>query len=597
MEKIEVRKSKTLGRNVVRVLALIVREDPLFLYVAIPASAAATLLGYAVTWISALFINKITSSHFDSIFDARILWLVLAYIFIPFIIDQLRQWYNHRYAQFYNKISQYIDILFLRTQERIDVQTHEDSVFANMRAEANANQHKVFNFAQAIFGMTTSGVAVLVSIIILAQYNALLTFFIIIAFIPQLFGQAREGKRIWAIWGGRVELRRKFNEYSGYFVDTPNLTEMKIMSAADHWIALIQEVLSIFNTEIRSAESHRYYVQVLGGLCSITAIAVVTFVLMKSVVAGTLAIGTFIFLESQILAVQSQVSNAVFSLAGILSDNLFISNIFAYLDTPNVLKDGTENVAPGAPRITFKDVSFRYPGSDTDVLHSVSLSIEKGEKVAIVGVNGAGKTTFSKLLMRFYDPTGGSVEIDGLSLTQARLNSWHAHIGYLSQEYAKYRLPVAQAIAVGNPTIPFSQERVEEAARRAGADTFIEEWVEKYKTPLGRQFDGVEPSVGQWQKLALARLFYKDPDIWILDEPTSSIDAVAELEIFRELENLPKDKTVILISHRFNTVRNADKIIVIGHGTIEEIGSHDELMTHNGTYANLFTTQKESYDS
>ena len=170
-----------------------------------------------------------------------------------------------------------------------------------------------------------------------------------------------------------------------------------------------------------------------------------------------------------------------------------------------------------------------------------------------------------------------------IPLKQVQLKSWYEKVGLLAQEFAKYKLPIKDAIALGDTSKPFDLEQVKYAATQSGANEFIEEWKEGYDTQLGKEFEGgIEPSVGQWQKIALARMFYKNPQIWILDEPTASIDAVAEMGIFNKLENLPKDKTVILISHRFNTVKNANKIIVIEHGSIAEMGNHEELMKKEG---------------
>ena len=587
----------SLWKNICRALVLVHDTDPFFLYVGLPLSITATLLGYVTVWLSALFINNITEHHFVSIFDPHILILALAYVLVPFISNYCRDTYNYLYDQLYNKFTQHIELLFLRAQYRIDAQTHEDSKFANIHIEALENQYRMFNYIQALFGIIITLVTLSVSLVILARYNPWIAISVVIAFVPQFYVQLTSGGKIWAIWGGRIELRRMFYEYKGYFDHVSNLIELKILGSGEHWISRIHTVLDIFNSEMRQTERRRFILQTLSGLFMIAVVAIITFFFMSNAVTGTLAIGTFLFLESQILSVRNQVTEAVSSVTGFIGANMFVTDIFCYLDTEHVIKDGTIVLPSGAPTIKFTDVSFGYPtGDHRTVLSNINVTIHSGEKVAIVGVNGAGKSTFSKLLMRFYDPTHGSIMINDTPLSDILLDSWHNHIGYLSQEYARYRLPVGEAIAVGNPNIPFSQERAEDAARKAGADTFIRSWKLGYDTPLGTEFDGVEPSIGQWQKLALARLFYKDPDIWILDEPTSSIDAVAELEIFHQLESLPKTKTVILISHRFNTVRNADKIIVIDSGTIAEMGTHDTLMDKQGIYANLFTSQKDSYE-
>ncbi len=217
-------------------------------------------------------------------------------------------------------------------------------------------------------------------------------------------------------------------------------------------------------------------------------------------------------------------------------------------------------------------------------------------KMAMVGVNGAGKSTFIKLLLRFYDPTEGRILIGGHDLRDVKLESWYEHIGALFQDYPNYRFKVNEAIASSTPDIPYAS-KVIDSAQRSGSSDFIEaNWEHKYEQQLGREFtDGVEPSGGQWQKLALARAFYRDANVLILDEPTAAVDAEAEAKIFERLEQLPKNKTVFLISHRFSTVRHADEIVIIENGQITEQGSHEALLKKRSTYARLFKIQAKGY--
>ncbi len=230
------------------------------------------------------------------------------------------------------------------------------------------------------------------------------------------------------------------------------------------------------------------------------------------------------------------------------------------------------------------------------MLKDFSLAIAAGEKIAIVGANGAGKTTLIKLLCRFYDPAGGVITVGGKNIQDIDLESWYQQFGVLFQDYAQYHFMVKDVIKVGDMGARGTPEKVRAAAQASEADAFIAEWEKAYEQMLGKQFTGgVEPSIGQWQKLALARAFYRDPRVLILDEPTSSIDAESEAKIFEKLEQLPKDRTVILISHRFSTVRQANRICVIEDGRLAELGTHEELLALGGTYARLFNLQARGY--
>ncbi len=310
-------------------------------------------------------------------------------------------------------------------------------------------------------------------------------------------------------------------------------------------------------------------------------------------------IGTLTFILASVGELSSSLTELFVFLGRQYADSLFVTDTFKFLDSKPIITSPTNclNLNPATtPHIVFDNITFTYPRAKKPALQNFSLEIKPGEKVAIVGVNGAGKTTLVKLLFRFYDPQIGKITIDGIDIKEIDLNCWYQKIGAIFQDYAHYHLLVRDAIAIGNSGEETSVEKVKSAAQFAEVATFIEEWKDKYNTMLGKQFaGGVEPSIGQWQKLALARTFYRDPKLWILDEPTSSIDSEAEAKIFEQLQSLPEDRSVILISHRFSTVRKADKIVVIKDGTIAETGSHEELLARKGTYARLFNLQALGY--
>jgi ABC-type multidrug transport system fused ATPase/permease subunit len=229
------------------------------------------------------------------------------------------------------------------------------------------------------------------------------------------------------------------------------------------------------------------------------------------------------------------------------------------------------------------------------VLHKVSFTIEPGESVALVGHNGAGKTTIIKLLCRFYDVSDGEILINGINIKHLDLSGWYKFLGTLFQEFVRYHFTIKENIFLGAPG-KNDEIAMKEAAVKSGAADFIERLPDKYDQKLGKEFaDGEELSGGEWQKLAIARAFYEEPPVLILDEPTSAIDAEAEYEIFNNLEKQYKNKTLILVSHRFSTVRNANKIVVIDGGKIVESGTHEELMNVGGLYARLFSIQAKGY--
>jgi len=411
--------------------------------------------------------------------------------------------------------------------------------------------------------------------------------------------QIKFGKIKYGIWDAKSEVKRKFNLLTWYFSDIASLTEIKIFKNKDYFKNIIRNLLGSFNVEINKNENRRTKFKNLTTLIELSVGAFIVFYLMTDVIDKTLAVGTFIFLLGRISDTRDSISELFRGFSILSADNKFVTDVFKFLDTKKVVKNGDKKLEEGTPEIEFKNVSFAYPDTKKNILNNFNFKIKAGEKIAIVGVNGAGKTTLTKLIMRFYDVKQGSISVGGESITDIDLSDYYQRIGHLSQNYAHYKLPVKEIISLGNTELPIDMDKVIDSAKRAGAHDFISAWENGYETQVGKEFDnGVEPSVGQWQKLALARMFYKDPQIWILDEPTASIDSVAEMAIFQELENLPKDKTVILISHRFNTVKNANRIMVIEDGEVKEFDSHYKLMrVKGGIYRNLFELQKKSFET
>lgn len=297
--------------------------------------------------------------------------------------------------------------------------------------------------------------------------------------------------------------------------------------------------------------------------------------------------------------VQGSLQGILSSLAGLYEDNLFLSNLYEFLDLKRTVVEPVHASPVPQPMqcgIVLDHVNFQYPGGNRKVLEDISLAIRPGEVVALVGENGSGKTTLIKLLCRLYDPTGGTIAIDGVDLRQFETKALRHEIAIIFQDYAHYHLTARENIWFGNTALPPDHERVIAAARRSGADDVISALPHGYDTILGKRFeDGEELSIGEWQKVALARAFMRDAQIIVLDEPTSSMDAKAEYEVFQSFRQLVSGRTAILISHRFSTVRMADRIFVLKQGSVIESGSHEELVRVGGTYARLFEMQAQHY--
>jgi len=318
-------------------------------------------------------------------------------------------------------------------------------------------------------------------------------------------------------------------------------------------------------------------------------------------VAGKLSLGDLTFLAGAFRQLRQLLQRMLSRFSDIAQSALYLQDLFDFLEMkPTIAAPHADELLPFPTPIrngfVFEGVSFRYPESEKYVLRDLNFTLQVGEKLALVGENGAGKTTLVKLLSRLYEPTEGRILLDGHDLRLYDPGALHRAIGVIFQDFVRFQLSASENVAVGDIGRRNDMEEIKDAAHQSLADEVIEKLPLGYDTPLGKRFkDGVELSGGQWQKVALARAYMREAQLLILDEPTAALDARAEYEAFKRFAGLTEGKSAVLISHRFSTVRMADRILVLQHGTIAEIGTHEELLAQQGIYAELFNLQAEGY--
>ncbi|MBE9205420.1 ABC transporter ATP-binding protein [Nostoc sp. LEGE 06077] len=314
---------------------------------------------------------------------------------------------------------------------------------------------------------------------------------------------------------------------------------------------------------------------------------------------GVLRLGDLVLYYQALQRGQNDIKSLLANISALYEDNLFLGNLYEFLDLKPRLVDSVNPKPIPRPMqtgIVFNDVSFQYSTTTRQALHNINLNIKPGEVVALVGENGSGKTTLIKLLCRLYDPTAGSITIDGVDIRDYKIAELRRDISVIFQDYAKYNFTAQENIWLANIELPAHRESIMTAARRSGADDVITKLPKGYDTILGKLFDqGEELSVGQWQKIALARAFLRDSQLIVLDEPTSAMDPKAEYEVFEKFRQLIQNQAAILISHRLSTVKMADRIYVMENGTIVESGTHNELIQLGSSYAYLYETQAKQY--
>jgi len=530
-----------------------------------------------------------------------IIAVVLAARYLVTFLDGIVYWgINQSYLDyvFRYKLQNEITWKFQQKVSKLDIAHFENPEVQDLITKTrDTMQWQLPDYLRIFSYLFNDIIAFVAAFIVLLPFGWWIPVLVGVITIPRLYLQAKYGGIKWSIWGSGAPQAKKL-WYLNYLLQEPmTVRETRISQSSESLLNKFKEIQQYLFNLSKGALDKYLRVLTIPPIIEAVVIFFVAYQFLPPVIAGTLTIGSFSLLISMLEQLGSRSANASAHFAQIYESNLYVNHYFDFLALPPLIPTAKnpvvlEEIKP--PKIEFRNVSFNYPKGQK-VLDDVSFVIEPGESVALVGHNGAGKTTIVKLLCRFYDVNSGEILINDINIKDLDLSRWYKFLGTLFQEFVKYHFSVRENIFLGAPDKKDENAMIE-AARKSGAAEFIERLPKKYDTILGKEFeDGEELSGGQWQKLAIARAFYEEPPVLILDEPTSAIDAEAEYEIFNNLEKQYKNKTLVLVSHRFSTVRNANKIVVIDHGKIVESGSHQELMNLDGQYAKLFSIQAKGY--
>lgn len=439
-----------------------------------------------------------------------------------------------------------------------------------------------------------------IAFVSIAKLNWFFIILISLVSIPEFINQTYQSQLSWGIWDAQSTLKKRFGYLSHLLQHHKEVKEVKMFSLAKRFLNEARSIQQSFYQDNKKLAKKSYLSSLIfNALSTGVFVGIEIFVIFQALLKKV-TVGDINFYTGVVFHFQSGLGGLLRNVNKVFENSLYLKDIFDILDVESIIKKPAHPVvlkSPNkAPIIEFKNVTFTYPGTNKKILDNFSIIINSGEKIAFVGENGAGKSTIIKLLARFYDPDSGEVLINSVNLKSLDLDSWYQHIGVLFQDFNRYEDPVRENIYFGDIKQEMDLKKIINAATSAGAHKMVEKFEKGYETMLGRMFEGgIELSGGQWQKVALSRAFFRNAPVLVLDEPTASIDAKAESEIFTKVEKLSKSKTVIIISHRFSTVRSADKIYVIDEGKIKEAGTHEELLQLNGQYASLFKLQAKGY--
>ena len=542
----------------------------------------------------------------SSFWSSEILYLLIAlfaYRLLIQVVNNVSSALNRIAGE---KVVMEVKRQIMEKSKEIDLASFDNPAFYEKMENANREAgHRPLHILTETLGIISSVIELFSFLVVLLSAPGLswITAVVILVSIPSAIVNFVYRRKNFHFMRFSSKERRQMNYFSGILVDKDLIKEIRLYDLADNFIGKFFDAFKSYYRGIRKLivqESawHIFFALVTG----VTNLVFYVIIALR-VFTGQMLIGDYTLYTGAIASVVTCVGTLISATGTVYEGTLFIDNLIAFFDekqniVPKELP--AAQVEKGSEHtIEFVDVSFRYPGTQRDVLKNVSFTITPGQTLALVGLNGAGKTTLIKLLTRLYDPTAGYILLDGKDLREYDVKSLYQTFGIIFQDFGKYALTVEENIRLGDIHSNAPMEKVEYASQQSTAGDYISKLPGGYDTPLMRIFerDGLELSIGQWQKLAIARAFYADSDIMILDEPTASLDPMAEQEIFNQFDRLRNNKTTVFVSHRLSSATIADQIIVIENGSLIEKGSHRELMDRQGKYFELFTTQSKRYVS
>jgi ATP-binding cassette subfamily B protein len=499
-----------------------------------------------------------------------------------------------------NSVTMSIQLLVMEKASTLDLAFYEDPASYDLlrRAQNDSVSRPVMMISTA-FGLLQTLLTFATMIALLLIVSPLLAAIALLSPIPAFIADTRYGWRGYNIarWGSR--LLRRMNYLVTLVTTDSYAKEVKLFGLGGYFIERYRLIARSFYGAQQRQVTRRYSVGFLWGTLSTLATSATYLYVALQAIVGRLTLGDLTLYTTAAQSVQGSIQGILAGFTGMYEHNLYLNNLFELMGTATTIPRPIEPVpVPQRLRaeITFEHVTFGYPGSDQDALTDLSFTIKAGETLAVVGRNGAGKTTLFKLICRLYDPRQGRILIDGQDIRDYDPDELRRQVGAMFQDYVTYQATAAENIGLGHLPELNDREAIVEASRQGGADELIAGLPVGYDTALGKWFDaGVNLSGGEWQKVALARAFMREAPILLLDEPTAALDAQAEYDLFERLKELTRGRTAVYISHRFSTVRRADRILFLEHGKLVEEGSHEELMRLDGRYARLFRMQAAAY--
>ena len=543
-------------------------------------------------WLWKEVLNGIVGKNSMLVMICLSLYLVLK--LASYLLGQFNVYINARYS---DELQFYIETVMMEKTSRMDLAFFDSAKMGDKVRHARSNFNIMTNMTWLVFDILSTTINVIATLVIVSSYKWWLGIVTIALLIPFLIYNKKYTEKRLQMEKEQIRDNRKKDYYNGVFFDNNVQFEIKLNNIGDYFIGYYKEMWQKLYRINKKEDVKHNFRNLLIMLINVSAEALVLAISVMDVVSKAIGIGDLQYNLSMVSRLRSQSQALMDNVTKFLNNNTRLIELQEFMDiAPQTEKSGTKLPSEN-PRIEFCNVSFRYPSSEQYVLKDCSFTIEPHEKIGLIGLNGAGKSTIVKLMFRFYDPEEGVIKLDGVDIKEYDVYAVRRVFGVLFQDYVTYCLPLREIIALSDFGERFNVDRLNKACDISGASEVIKDWEHGFDSVLGRYYadNGKDLSGGQWQLVGLARAYFKDSEYMILDEPSAALDPISEDRIFEQLYHLSEGKSSVTISHRLSNTTLADKILVIGDGHIIEQGSHAELLKQNGKYAHLFNLQASKY--
>ncbi len=587
-------------KNIVPVLGFICESAPKIAVSSLAVRVVAALLPLSMLAITKVIIDSINAFRIAHTALPRVFWwlVLLEFALAGFsaLLARLVEFCDTALADRYTR---HISILLMRHASKLDLASYEDAVFYDKleRARAQATDRvQMIQVAGRLIQEVITTVSLAAAIFLFSPWVLL---GLVACVVPAFLGETHFAFLNYSLSFRQTPARRELEYLRALSGTKESAKEVKLFGLGPFFVSRYSSLADELYQQTLGLSKRRL---LLGSLLALLGIAgyygSYAYVVYQTVF-GALTVGSMIYLAGAIAGASSNIQAVFTTFSNITNQALFLSDLMVFFSVqPNIFSKPS---APAAPRVIqrgfeFKNVSFQYPGSSRQILRNVNFRLAPSERIAIVGENGQGKTTIVKLLTRLYEPTAGQILLDGRDLRDYDLESLWKEIGVIFQDFMRYEMTAGANIAVGRIEERDNPFRIRAAATKSLAEHAIRRLPKGFDHMLGSRFEGgIDLSGGEWQKIALARAYLRDAQLLILDEPTAALDAHSENEVFQRFAELTKGKMSLLISHRFSTVRMADRVLVLANGEIAEQGNHDQLLKDGGRYAEMFELQAANY--